>query len=193
MKLLSVQTAKATGMMIDGRRVMTAIRKVPVQGAVIVEPLGLVGDEQANLDVHGGLSKAIYAYPSEHYAFWHQARLDSGLGLIDNTLPFGAMGENLSLRGLTEQEVWVGDKLIFPDCTLRVTDPREPCFKFNATMGFATASKKMAQTGFCGFYLAVEKAGTILAGQTFDLLPGSRQFSILQSFNTKLRKHLQGE
>ncbi len=188
MKLLSVQTAKATGMMIDGKRVMTAIRKTAVSGAAAVAPLGLVGDEQANPDVHGGLSKAVYAYPSEHYEFWRKARANKGLGLIDDSLPYGFMGENLTLEGLLENEVWVGDVLEFPNCTLRVTDPREPCFKFNATMGFNTAAKAMAQSGFCGFYLAVDKVGTIAAGELFTLKAGSRQMSIPSSFAVKMRR-----
>ena len=188
MKLLGVQTAKATGMMIDGKRVMTAIRKLPVKGSVALAPLGLQGDEQANPDVHGGLAKAVYAYPSEHYEFWRKARLDKGLGLIDDSLPFGFMGENLTLQGLLESDVWVGDVLEFPNCTLRVTDPREPCFKFNATMGFNTAAKAMAQSGFCGFYLAVDKVGTIAAGESFRLIAGSRQMSIPSSFAVKMRR-----
>jgi len=185
-QLLGVQTAKATGMMMDGKRVMTAIRKTAVQGTTIVTPIGLQGDEQANPDVHGGLSKAVYAYPSEHYDFWRKARLDKGLGLIDDSLPFGFMGENLTLEGLLEAEVWVGDVLEFPNCTLRVTDPREPCFKFNATMGFNAAAKAMAQSGFCGFYLAVDKLGTIKAGESATLIAGSRQMSIKDSFARKM-------
>lgn len=188
MKLIGVQAAKATGMMMEGRRVMTAIRKLAIHGEVAVAPLGLVGDEQASLDVHGGLSKAIYAYPSEHYEFWRQARQEQGLGLIDGSLPYGAMGENLTLSGLLENQVWVGDVLEFPNCTLRVTDPREPCFKFNATMGWNTAAKQMAKSGFCGFYLAVDKAGTIAAGESFTLQPGSRQMSIPSSFAVKMRR-----
>ena len=188
MKLLSVQTAKATGMMIEGKRVMTAIRKTPALGASLVVPMGLVGDEQANPYVHGGLSKAIYAYPSEHYDFWRQARQDKGLGQIDDSLPFGSMGENLTLQGVLEKDVWVGDVLEFPNCTLRVTDPREPCFKFNATMGFNTAAKAMAHSGFCGFYLAVDRAGTIAAGEAFTLKAGSRQMSIPSSFAVKMRR-----
>ena len=191
MKLLSVQTAKATGMMIEGRRVMTAIRKTPREGSVSLTGIGLQADEQANPDVHGGLSKAVYAYPSEHYEFWRKARADKGLGLIDDSLPFGSMGENLTLAGLLESDVWVGDVLEFPSCTLRVTDPREPCFKFNATMGFNTAAKAMAQSGFCGFYLAVDKAGEIAAGESFRLIAGSRQMSIPSRFATLMRR-LQG-
>lgn len=185
-RLLSIQTAKATGMLIDGKRVMTAIRKTPVTDSVLVSPLGLAGDEQANLEVHGGLTKAIYAYPSEHYDFWRQARLAAGLGQIDETLPHGAMGENLTLIGLMEVDVWIGDVLEFPNCTLRVTEPREPCFKFNAAMGFNSAAKKMAQSGFCGFYLAVDRAGTIAAGESFTLVVGSRQVGISASFARRM-------
>jgi MOSC domain-containing protein YiiM len=187
MKVLSIQTAKATALFIEGRRVMTAIRKMPVMGHVAVVSVGLAGDEQANPDVHGGLSKAIYAYPSEHYAFWRKARLDAGLGLIDDTLPFGAMGENLTLQGVLESDVWIGDVFQFPNCTLRVSEPREPCFKFNAAMGFNTAAKRMAQSGMCGFYLAVDKVGKIQAGEDFVLIPGSRQVSISQSFARRMR------
>lgn len=192
MKLLGVQTAKATGMMIDGKRVMSAIRKTAASGDVAVARLGLAGDEQANPDVHGGLSKAVYAYPSEHYEFWRKARLDQGLGLMngmeEDSLPFGFMGENLTLAGLLESDVWVGDVLEFPNCTLRVTDPREPCFKFNAIMGFNTAAKAMAQSGFCGFYLAVDKQGVIATGESFTLIAGSRQMSIPSSFAVKMRR-----
>ena len=188
MKLLSIQTAKASGMMMDGKRVMTAIRKLPAAGDVAVAPLGLVGDEQANLEVHGGLSKAIYAYPSEHYAFWRQARRYAGLTHIDDTLPFGAIGENLTLAGLLEEHVWVGDVLEFPNCTLRVTEPSEPCFKFNAAMGFNTAAKQMAQSGFCGFYLAVDRAGTIAAGEAFTVIAGSRQVAIPAEFARRMRR-----
>jgi MOSC domain-containing protein YiiM len=170
--------------------VLTAIHKQPISGAVPVVPLGLVGDEQADLSVHGGLDKAVYAYPSEHYAFWHQARLDAGVSPMDHALPWGSMGENLSLAGLVESDVWVGDVLHFANCALRVTQPREPCFKFNAAMGFNTASKRMTQQGCCGFYLAVQGPGRIAAGESFELQSGPRRLSIPESFNAKMFKHL---
>jgi MOSC domain-containing protein YiiM len=100
------------------------------------------------------------------------------------------MGENLSLQGLLEIDVWTGDVLKFPHCELRVTDPREPCFKFNAAMGFNGAAKAMAESNFCGFYLAVEKAGAIRAGESFVVIAGARRQSIPESFNAKMFKHL---
>jgi MOSC domain-containing protein YiiM len=188
MKLIGVQTAKVTAMLLDGKRVMTAIRKLPVQGSTNLTSLGLAGDEQANWDVHGGLDKAVYAYPSEHYEFWRTTRADQGLGRIDDSLPYGFMGENLTVEGLLEQDVWIGDVLEFPHCTLRITAPREPCFKFNAVMGFNTAAKHMAQSGFCGFYLAVQKEGPITVGESFSLIAGSRQVSIPSEFARRMKR-----
>jgi MOSC domain-containing protein YiiM len=189
-QLLSLQTAQARRVQINGRAILTAIHKQPVLGAVGVRPLGLSGDEQADLSVHGGLDKAVYAYPSEHYPFWRAARAQAGLAGIDETLPFGSVGENLTLQGVLETDVWVGDVLKFAQCELRVTQPREPCYKFNAAMGFNTAAKVMAQHGCCGFYLAVDIPGLISAGESFELLPGPRRLSITESFNAKMFKHM---
>jgi len=190
MLLRSVQTGTARKALIGGRVVMTAIRKTAAEGPVTVKPLGLEGDEQVDLSVHGGLEKAVYAYPSEHYPFWQARRAEAGLAAIDAELPFGSMGENLSLSGLLETEVWVGDVLEFESCTLRVEQPREPCFKFNAAMGFNTAVKAMAQSGFCGFYLSVQRPGTLQAGEAFALHQGPRRISIVERFNAKMFKHM---
>ena len=96
----------------------------------------------------------------------------------------------LTLAGLLEQDVWVGDVLRFADCALRVVQPREPCFKFNAVMGYAQAAKDMVQSSRSGFYLAVDVAGLLRAGESFELLPGPRATSIAQALGHKARKHL---
>ncbi|MBI2749855.1 MAG: MOSC domain-containing protein [Burkholderiales bacterium] len=189
-RTVSVQVAQARRVLIDGRSILTAIHKTEAQGPVTVKPLGLEGDEQADPSVHGGLDKAVYAYPAEHYAFWREARRQAGVASIDDALPHGSMGENLTLSGLLETDVWVGDVLRFPQCVLRVSQPREPCYKFNAAMGFNTAVKAMGQSGFCGFYLSVDEPGTVQAGDAFELLPGPRQLSIPQRFATKMFKHM---
>lgn len=191
-QLISVQTGQARRIDINGRAVLTAIHKQPVAGPLSVLPLGLQGDEQADLSVHGGLAKAVYAYPSEHYPLWQAARQAAGLTDIDNSLPWGSMGENLTLSDLLESDVWVGDVLSFAHCTLRVTQPREPCYKFNAAMGFNTAAKTMAQQGCCGFYLAVQEPGHLQAGDAFELIPGPRQMGIPESFRLKMHKHQRG-
>jgi MOSC domain-containing protein YiiM len=189
--LLSIQTAPARHVQISGRSILTAIHKQPVSGMVSVLPMGLTGDEQADLSVHGGLDKAVYAYPSEHYPFWRAARAQAGLTDFDDALAFGSLiGENLTLQGLLEADVWVGDVLKFAHCALRVMQPREPCYKFNAAMGFSGAAKAMAQSGFCGFYLAVDLTGSISAGESFELLPGPRRLRITELFNAKMFKHM---
>ena len=188
--LVGVQIGQARKVSIGGRSVPTAIYKSAVEDAVPVGPLGLLGDEQADFLVHGGLDKAVYAYPTEHYSFWAQARAQAGVAGLDAALDWGAMGENLSLQGLLETDVWLGDTLRFPNCTLRVTQPREPCFKFNAAMGFNQAVKRMAQTGYCGFYLAVDEPGALQAGECFYLDPGPRRLSLRESFQTKMFRHL---
>ena len=188
--LLGIQTTQARRIQIDGRFILTAIHKLPVTGPVVVAPMGLAGDEQADLSVHGGLDKAVYAYPAEHYPFWRAARAQAGLAGIDETLPFGSVGENLTLQGVLEADVWVGDVLKFGNCALRVTQPREPCYKFNAAMGFSGAAKAMAQRGCCGFYLAVDQPGQLSAGEAFELVPGPRRLRIPESFQAKMFKHL---
>jgi len=189
-RLVSVQVGLARRMPMGGRSVLTGMVKRPVSVAVPVLPLGLMGDEQADLSIHGGLEKAVYAYPAEHYAFWQDARRAEGLGQIDDSLPHGSLGENLTLQGLLESQVWAGDVLKFPHCELQVRIPREPCYKFNAAMGFARASRTMAQSGLCGFYLSVLTPGSICAGESFELLPGRRSVSIVQLFAARMSKHL---
>ena len=189
-QLLSVQTGVARRLQINGRAILSAIHKQATDEPVPLRSLGLMGDEQADLSVHGGLDKAVYAYPSEHYPFWLAERAAAGQGGLDATLPWGSMGENLSLQGLLETNVWVGDVLQFPHCALRVTQPREPCYKFNAAMGLNTASRLMAQHGCCGFYLAVDEPGTLRAGESFTLTPGPRRLGIPEMFKAKLFKHM---
>lgn len=190
MRVNSVQVAQARKVLIGGRNILTAIHKMPVTGPVRVGALGLAGDEQADLSVHGGLEKAVYAYPSEHYEFWRKLREQAGVAGIDDQLEPGAMGENLTLSGVLESGVWVGDVLQFSNCALRVEQPREPCFKFNAAMGFNTAVKAMAQSGFCGFYLCVDQPGTVQAGESFALIPGPRHMGIPERFKARMFKHL---
>jgi MOSC domain-containing protein YiiM len=190
MQIQGIQIGRARKVLIGGRSILTAIGKAAVHSPVAVKAMGLEGDEQADLSVHGGLEKAVYAYPSEHYGFWRDQRALAGLVNIDDQLPFGAMGENLTLSGLLESDVWVGDVLEFANCTLRVEQPREPCFKFNAAMGFNTAVKSMAQSGFCGFYLSVHQAGTLAPGEAFALHQGPRRISIPERFNARMFKHI---
>ena len=184
-RLLSLNVARASAVTIGDRSVMTAIGKRAVDGPRAVAMLGIEGDEQADLSVHGGPSKAVYAYPSEHFAFWQTVRAQAGVAPWNEPLVPGALGENLTLAGVVESEVFIGDVLRFPGCALAVSEPRYPCFKFNAAMGFKHAGKLMVQSGWCGWYLAVREPGTIAAGESFAIEPGPRQVGIGELFRAR--------
>lgn len=175
--------------------VMSGIRKHPLSTLlhplkVAVHPLGLTGDEQADLSVHGGLDKAIYAYPAEHYAWWNERRREAHLPDAARPLAYGAMGENLTLEGVLESDLWVGDRLRIGDVLLEVESPRRPCYKFNAVMGYRHAVRHMVQSGYSGVYLSVVTPGELRAGAEVRLEPGPRGMSI-ESINAHLRNSRQ--
>jgi MOSC domain-containing protein YiiM len=146
--------------------------------AVAIGTLGVDGDEIVDLTVHGGLDKAVYLYPAEHYAFWNTVRSQAGR---PEALQPGALGENLLVQGLLEPALWVGDRLRIGEVELRLESARSPCFKFNVRMGFSWASKMMVQSGFTGAYCAVVRPGRLTAGDPIDVLPGDRIVTIEQS------------
>ena len=198
MKLLTISSGKVSPLFgnhhPDYKSVASGIRKksisnlqnpIPVQ----INHLGVQGDEQADLSVHGGLEKAIYAYPAEHYAFWNE--LLTRETKRPTTLFHGAIGENFTIEGLLETEVYVGDKLYIGDLEFSVVKLREPCFKFNAAMGYKGASKAMLQSGFSGWYLRVLKAGMLSAGASITLTPGQRDISIAQQNKSLLKNRNQ--
>jgi MOSC domain-containing protein YiiM len=187
-RLLSVNTARVDSRLIQGRQVATAIGKRPVTGPVAVGTLGLAGDEQADLSVHGGQSKAVYAYPVLHYPFWQTVRAQAQVAAADEPLAFGMLGENLTIAGLDESQLWIGDRLRLPGCELVVSEPRQPCFKFNAAMGFVQASTLMNQSGYCGAYLAVLHPGTLQAGDEITLIPGPREVNLRELFLSRQRR-----
>lgn len=196
-RVVSVNVARVTHVEIQGRRILTAIGKQAVstlaqRERIAVGAMGLAGDEQADLSVHGGLSKAVYAYPLAHYAFWQTVRAQAGLQSWHDTMPHGMLGENLTLTGLLEADAHIGDVLRFPDCVLAISEPRQPCYKLEARLGFKHAIKMMAQSGYCGYYLSVRSVGTIAAGEAFVLEPGPREVSIRELFAAKMRKQIGG-
>lgn len=185
--VVSVNVGRAQPLTIGGRVVPSAIGKRPVDAAVAVRPLGLVGDEQADLTVHGGLAKAVYAYPSEHYGFWQTVRAQARVAPWGEALAPGAMGENLTLAGLLEAELWIGDRLRLPGCVLAVSEPRLPCFKFDAAMGFAQAGRLMRQSGYSGFYLTVVEPGVVAGGDAVELIAGPREVGLRELFSARAR------
>jgi len=190
--LISLNRAPVRPWEIDGRLVASAIGKRGVDGPVPIRPSGVMGDEQADPTVHGGLAKALYAYPQEHYAFWQTVRAQARVAGWEDALPPGSLGENLTLTGLLEDQAWIGDVLRFPNCELAVSEPRMPCFKFNAAMGFKQASALMLTSGWCGFYLSVRVPGSLQAGETFDVVAGPREVGIRELFLSRAAPRQRG-
>ena len=189
MHIISINAGKVAPLFVTDagttHRVVSGIRKQPLTGVVDVRPLGIAGDEQADLSVHGGLEKAVYLYPHEHYAFWNEAR-ERVLKQKSELLP-GAMGENLTTTGVLERDLWVGDRLQCGEVLFEVTEPRSPCYKFGARMGYAQAIKQMMQSGFSGVYLRVLQTGNLQTGAELILIPGPRELSITQINDRRLK------
>jgi MOSC domain-containing protein YiiM len=164
MKVLSVNVGLPRLVEYRGEPVATGIYKDSVGARrVAVNEFNLAGDAQADLRVHGGYTKAVYAYPSEHYEFWKKE-------FPEMDLPFGVFGENLTTEGLLESDVKVGDKFRVGTAEFLVTQPREPCFKLGIRFGRADIIKRFARSGRTGFYLAIEKTGELGANDEIELL-----------------------
>ncbi len=156
MRVVSVNAGQSRVVDWKGRKVRTAIFKTPIAGAVAVHELGLEVDQQANRSVHGGPRQAVYAYPSEHYEFWQPQ-----LGL---DLDWGAFGENLTVQGLLEEAVHVGDQFRVGSVLFQVTKPRVPCYKLTVKFARDDIFELFRVSRRWGFYLAVLEAGEISAG-----------------------------
>jgi MOSC domain-containing protein YiiM len=161
MRLVSVNVGTPRTVEYQGRAVSTGIFKQPVAGAVHVGATNLAGDGQADLRVHGGPHKAVYAYPLEHYSYW-SAALERG------ELPLGFFGENLTLEGVNEDEVWIGDTLRVGSAILQVSQPRTPCFKLALRTGVEDFPRRFADSGRTGFYLRVLEEGEVSAGAAME-------------------------
>ena len=157
MRVLSVNVGLPREVVRRGKPVMTGIYKEPVAGRVPLRRLNFDGDRQADLRVHGGPDKAVYAYPSEYYELWSRERPELDLGP-------GTFGENLTTEGLLDDDVNVGDRFRIGSAELVVTQPRLPCFKLGIRMGRDEFVTEFLERGLLGFYLAVAREGTVEAG-----------------------------
>jgi MOSC domain-containing protein YiiM len=165
MRLLSVNVGRPRLVAYDGDTVSTGIFKEPVSGPVVLRTLNLDGDRQADLSVHGGPSKAVYVYPSEHYEYWKRE-------LPGMELPWGMFGENFTTSGLNE-EVNVGDKFRVGSAVVMVTEPRLPCYKLGIRFGRSDMIRRFLASGRTGFYFAVLQEGTVAAGDEIELIEQS--------------------
>ena len=156
-KLISVNVGLPQGVEWHGKVVRTSIWKKPVAGRVRAATLNLEGDRQSDLSVHGGVYKAVYAYPSEHYSYWRNI-------LPDNDLPWGAFGENFTIEGLLENDVRIGDRFQIGSAEFTVTQPRMPCYKLGIRFNRTDIIKLFLQSKRSGFYFSVLREGEVEAG-----------------------------
>lgn len=157
MKLVSVNVSLPVEIDYNDTRISTSIFKKRISGKVAVHPFKLAGDQQVDLENHGGGHKAIYSYATEHYDYWKQA-------LDRPELHYGQFGENLTIQGLDEAALCIGDRLHIADCILEITQPRIPCFKLGIAFDLTTMPKQFIQYGYTGIYFKVIQTGAIEAG-----------------------------
>ncbi|BAY65630.1 MOSC domain-containing protein [Calothrix brevissima NIES-22] len=163
MQVISVNVGLPREVLWKGKTVTTGIFKEPVEGRVMMRSLNLDGDRQADLSVHGGKDKAVYAYPFEHYDYWRRK-------LPEMDLPWGMFGENLTTVGLLEDEVNIGDRFGIGSAEVMVTQPRMPCYKLGVKFGRADIVKQFLDSRLTGFYFSVLQEGKVGNGDTFSLI-----------------------
>jgi MOSC domain-containing protein YiiM len=163
MNVVSVNVGLPRQVIYEGKTITTGIFKEPVEGRITLRRLNLDGDRQADLSVHGGPSKAVYAYPIEHYEYWREQYTG-----VD--LPWGMFGENLTVEGLREDGLNIGDRLRIGSAQLTVTGPRLPCYKLAAKFGRDDIIKRFLHSGRTGFYLAVLQEGEIAAADDITVV-----------------------
>jgi MOSC domain-containing protein YiiM len=163
MKLLSLSVGLPREVTWHNRLVTTGIYKEPVSGRLALRKLNLDGDRQADLSVHGGKFKAVYCYPSEHYAYWKKE-------LPDRDLPTAAFGENFTTEGMFEDSLYVGDQFRVGTAEVVVTQPRLPCYKLGVRFEDDRMVKRFLGARRSGFYVAVTKEGQVGAGDEIERL-----------------------
>jgi len=163
MKIVSVNVEMPREVVWKGMRVQTAIFKEPVDGPVTISKLNLAGDKQADLTVHGGSEKAVYAYPAEHYEYWRRE-------LPEVPFSWGKFGENLTTEGLGEDTLCIADRLRVGSAVLMVTQPRMPCYKLALRFDRDDMIKRFLTSQRSGFYFSVVEEGEVRAGSEVEIL-----------------------
>ena len=158
-KILSINVSLPEEIDFEGQKVTTGIFKKPIEGRIMLRTLNLDGDKQADLTVHGGPDKAVYAYPIEHYEFWRKV-------YPDMEMPNGMFGENFTIEGLMESEVSVGDAFEIGSSKVIATQPRMPCYKLGVKFGRMDVLKKFLASGRSGIYFKVLEEGEVGAGDS---------------------------
>jgi MOSC domain-containing protein YiiM len=167
-KIVSLNVGLPSEVSWQGKIVTTGIFKKPIEVRTMLRTLNLEGDQQADLTVHGGIDKAVYAYPSEHYEYWRAE-------LPEMDLPLGMFGENFTIEGLLEETVYIGDRFRIGETEVSVTEPRMPCYKLGIKFGRPDIIKRFLASRRTGFYFAVIREGMVGAGDTMELVGREQQ------------------
>jgi len=163
MRIISVNVGRPRLVVWNEQTVSTGIYKEPVAGRVVLRTLNLDGDQQADLTVHGGRSKAVYVYPTEHYSYWRDE-------LPGTELPWGMFGENFTSEGLNESTINIGDRFGIGSAQVMVTEPRMPCYKLGIKFGRSDILRRFLASGRTGFYFSVQREGEVEAGDEVELI-----------------------
>ena len=163
MKVLSVNVGLPRKVLFNGQIVTTAIFKDPVKGPIMLRKLNLDGDKQADLTVHGGVDKAVYSYPAEHYDYWRKQ-------FPSMDLVWGMFGENFTTEGLMEDSVNIGDQFQIGSAKLVATQPRMPCYKLGVRFGRMEVIRQFMASGRPGIYFRVLEEGEVEAGDKIRII-----------------------
>jgi len=163
MQIISTNIAKPKTIILNGKQVKTGIYKTPTNVPIYLEKEQVRGDEISNRKVHGGAFKACYLFSAEHYPYW------------ENLYPhfdwhWGILGENLTVKGLDENKIYVGDIYKIGSAVIQITQPREPCSTFGVKMGSQAILKQFIQHGYPGTYVRVLEEGYVKVNDTFELI-----------------------
>ncbi len=187
MRVVSVNVGLPKRVPYKGRTVSTAIFKEPVAGRIPVRAVGLQGDAVGDPRVHGAPNKAVYGYPSEHYAFWTGE-------FPEMKLPWGMFGENLTVAGLLEEDVHRGDRFRVGTAVLEATNPRFPCFKLGIRFGREDIEDRFLESGRSGFYFRVVREGEVGAGDPIErAVPASAGPTIADVVRARIEESEGGE
>src|ERR671930_728359 len=163
MKVLSLNVALPRKVLFNGQTVTTGIFKDPIKGPIMLRKLNLDGDRQADLTVHGGVDKAVYSYPAEHYDYWRKQ-------FPNMDLMWGMFGENFTTQGLMEDTVNIGDQFQIGSAKLVATQPRMPCYKLGVKFGRMDMVRKFLVSGRPGIYFKVLKEGQVQVGDKIEII-----------------------
>jgi len=179
MQLLSVNVSLPVDVKFNNKPISTGIFKKPVDGSVAVSQFNLAGDQQVDLENHGGDHKAVYGFSANEYAYWQKA-------LNQEKYPYGKFGENLTISDLSEANLCIGDQLQINDCILEITQPRVPCFKLGIVFNNKLFPKHFIKHAATGIYFKVLDTGTIQSGNEVKLV---HQHSAKLSVQTLFRAY----